>query len=277
MSWAGAKGDPGRLRGEVALLLLLSSVVVAALVVAIVDNGTVSLSGASRAMLLVSLADGRCRACRAHGLPRHATSPRARPRQRPGDGGAAQEPADRGSHHQGRAAGPGVLGAGPGRARDDAYADRHRGPAPAACRAAQVRPMARPCLRPGAQERARRSLRRRPAVQLAAQDDGRRPRGGRRPGGRRTGDPAAARRGRAQARPRPDPRSAPPARARYPGRPHAARRAAHAGLAARRRRAPAMGQRGVCEGRGGQQREGGARAPDRAAGDAPARGRRAWR
>ena len=58
MSWADAKGDPGRLRGEVALLLLLSSVVVAALVIAIVDNGTVSLSGASRAMLLVSLTMG---------------------------------------------------------------------------------------------------------------------------------------------------------------------------------------------------------------------------
>ena len=58
MSWADAKGDPGRLRGEVALLLLLSSVVVAALVIAIVDNGTVSLSGASRAVLLVSLTMG---------------------------------------------------------------------------------------------------------------------------------------------------------------------------------------------------------------------------
>src|SRR4029079_1602128 len=58
MSWADVKGDPGRLRGEVALLLLLSSVVVAALIIAIVDNGTVSLSGASRAMLLGALTMG---------------------------------------------------------------------------------------------------------------------------------------------------------------------------------------------------------------------------
>src|SRR5436190_6124254 len=58
MSWADARDDPGRLRGEVALLLLVSSVVVAALVIAIIDNGTVSLSGASRAMLLVSLTMG---------------------------------------------------------------------------------------------------------------------------------------------------------------------------------------------------------------------------
>ena len=47
----------------------------------------------------------------------------------PGDGGAAQEPADRRGHHQGRAAGAGVLGAGPGRARDGAYAGRRRRPA----------------------------------------------------------------------------------------------------------------------------------------------------
>ena len=58
MRWAGAKGDPGRVRGQVALLLLLSAAVVAALVIAIADNGTVSLSGASRAMLLASLAIG---------------------------------------------------------------------------------------------------------------------------------------------------------------------------------------------------------------------------
>ena len=58
MWWAGANGNQGRLRGEVALLLLLSSLVVAALVVAILDNGTIPLSGASRAMLLVSLAMG---------------------------------------------------------------------------------------------------------------------------------------------------------------------------------------------------------------------------
>jgi len=46
------------MRGEVALLLLSSFFVVAALVLAIVDAGTVPLSGASRAVLLVSLAIG---------------------------------------------------------------------------------------------------------------------------------------------------------------------------------------------------------------------------
>ena len=274
MSWAGAKGDPGRLRGEVALLLLLSSVVVAALIIAIVDNGTVSLSGASRAMLLVSLTMGAAALA-------VLTAYRVM-RPRPGLGhGNAQEMAElRKNLLTAEAiikAEPQVLvfweqGLGV-RVMTHTLAGVPGLPQ-AACRAAQVRPMARPCLRPGAQERARRALRRWPTVQLAAQDYGWRPRGGGRPGGRRTGDPAAARRGRAQARPRPDPRSAPAARARYPGRPDAARRPADAGLAARRRRAPAMGQRGVRESRGGRQREGGARAPDRAAGDAPARGRR---
>jgi hypothetical protein len=84
MSWAGAKGDPGRLRGEVALLLLLSSVVVAALVIAIVDNGTVSLSGVSRAMLLVSLTMG------AAALAVLTAYRVMRPRPRPGHGNAQE-------------------------------------------------------------------------------------------------------------------------------------------------------------------------------------------
>src|SRR3977135_3142734 len=58
MRLAGAKGNQGRLRGEVALLLLLSFLVVTALVVATLDNGSISLSGASKAMLLVALVLG---------------------------------------------------------------------------------------------------------------------------------------------------------------------------------------------------------------------------
>src|SRR5581483_9771539 len=53
-----SSGSSRRMRGEVALLLLSSFFVVAALVLAIVDAGTVPLSGASRAVLLVSLAIG---------------------------------------------------------------------------------------------------------------------------------------------------------------------------------------------------------------------------
>jgi hypothetical protein len=49
MRLLGTSGSRGRLRGEVTLLLLLSSLVVAALVFAVVDNGTVPLSGWRRA------------------------------------------------------------------------------------------------------------------------------------------------------------------------------------------------------------------------------------
>ena len=51
--------------------------------------------------------------------------------------------------------------------------------------------MARPGVRPGAQERPRRPVRRRPAVQLAPQDGGRRPCRGRRAGGGRAGPSCA--------------------------------------------------------------------------------------
>ena len=182
--------------------------------------------------------------------PCAAARPRARRRRR--DGRAAQEPAHRRGHHQSRAAGAGILGARPGRARDDAYAGEHFRPAAAPRGAAEIRQMARPCLGSGAEEWARRALFRRTAVHLVAEDRGGRPRRGRRSRGGRAGDLALARHRRAQARPRPHPRSAPPAGARYARRTHPAQRAADAGLVSRCRRAYPMDQRGLCEGRGGR-------------------------
>ena len=185
---------------------------------------------------------------------------------------AAPQPADRRSHHQGRAAGAGVLGAGPERARHDAHAARHHRPAGGPRRAAQVRPLARRRLGAGAEEGPGRPVRRRPPVHAAAQDGGRRPCRGGRPRHRRAGHPAPARGGRAQARPRQDPGAAPPAGARYAGRAHAAQLAAAAGVVPPVGRPHRVGQRSLREGRRGARRQGGARAPDRAARDAPARG-----
>ena len=80
----GTSGSRGRLRGEVTLLLLLSSLVVAALVFAIIDNGAVPLSGASRALLLIVLAIG------AAGLAGLTAYRFMRPRVRAGEGDAIE-------------------------------------------------------------------------------------------------------------------------------------------------------------------------------------------
>ena len=270
---ADAKGSLGKPRREVALLLLASFFVVAALVVAIADGGTIPLSAQARSAFLHCHGPGRRRGRRGDRLSQSCDR-----RDGPERGDAEETAELRKNLLTAEAiikAEPQVLvfweqGQG---VRVMAHTlGRRRRPAAAACRAAEVRQVARPRLGAGAQERARRAVLRRAAVQLAAQDDGGRPCRGGRAGGRRAGDPAPARHRRAQARPRPHPRSAPPAGARYAGRAHAAQRAADAGLVPRFGRAHPMGQRGLCEGRRGQQRERGARAPDRASGDAPARG-----
>jgi len=55
---ADAKGDQGRLRGELALLLLLSSLLVAALLVAVLGGASMPRTGISQAMLLIALTAG---------------------------------------------------------------------------------------------------------------------------------------------------------------------------------------------------------------------------
>ena len=62
------------------------------------------------------------------------------------------------------------------------------------------------------------------------------------------------------------------ARPRHPRQPRAAQCAAESGVDRGRRWPAVLGQRGLREGRGGQQRRRGHRTPDRIAGDAPARG-----
>src|SRR5262252_1680423 len=55
---AGAKGDHGRLRGEMTQLGLIGSLAVAALVIAVLDGASLPVSSPSRALLLVALTAG---------------------------------------------------------------------------------------------------------------------------------------------------------------------------------------------------------------------------
>ena len=138
--------------------------------------------------------------------------------------------------------------------------------------------MARPRLGAGAQDGPRRAVRRRPAVQLAAEDGGGRP-WSRPTDGRRAAAPSCAC------------ATSPGASATSPGCSTstaswcATRTAGRTLLNALpmpawfrdSERPHPVGQRGLRQGGRGRQREGGARAPDRAAGDAPARGGRGRR
>src|SRR5262245_51356647 len=55
---AGAKGDHGRMRGELTLLGLVSSLLLAALIVTVLDPTSLPVSGQSRAVLLIMLSAG---------------------------------------------------------------------------------------------------------------------------------------------------------------------------------------------------------------------------
>ena len=134
--------------------------------------------------------------------------------------------------------------------------------------------MARPGVRPGAQARPRRPVRGWPPLQLAPQDGGGRPRRGRRAGGGGPRHPAPARYRRPQARSCSRARPAPAAGARHARGAHPPQCPADAGLVPRCGRTHPVGQRGLCAGRRDGERGRGARAPDRALGDAPARGGR---
>ena len=105
------------------MLLAAGILVVAALLFATVAGMHPLLSaGKSGPILLIAIAIGAAALAAAmlhramHRYAKTDQSMATRNRR------AAQEPADRRGHHQGRAAGAGVLGAGPGRARDGAYA-----------------------------------------------------------------------------------------------------------------------------------------------------------
>src|SRR5262249_50258654 len=127
---ADAKGRVGRPGGGVGLLLLARLVCRPGLIISLFSRPAPGAGAWAPSLLpgLGAAAGGppvcapprrrRAPARRGHGCRRHAArqSPRTAWARR--DAGAAQEPSHGGSHHQGRAASAGVLGAGAWRAGD---------------------------------------------------------------------------------------------------------------------------------------------------------------
>ena len=158
---AGTNGNVWGLRGEVVLLLLVSFFIVAALVVALLDAGAVPFSGRSSAILLMALMLGGAMlaAAAAWGAAHRRGGPHEGNAGR--DRGAAPQPVDGRGHHQGRAAGAGLLGAG-----QDVRVVTHTltsvaGLPRGARAAAALRRAGSSRRRPGAQAGARRAVRRR--------------------------------------------------------------------------------------------------------------------